>query len=82
MFLFGRLLMHDEIFVAEAHIVHGEWRVVAILRALVPDGIVEVDLPIFQIILLECWLDRSFLVFGVLQSIIVPGAGIAIFSMM
>lgn len=37
-------------------------------------------MPVLPIILLGCWFDGGFLVFGVLRSIIVPGAGIAIFS--
>ena len=80
MLLFEGFLWHDEFFVAEALVFFGDRYVVTILRALVLKGVITVYLPLLPIIMFGCWFDRGFLVFGVIWSIIVFGAGIVIFG--
>ena len=73
-------LWHDEVFVAEALILFRGWEVVAILRILILKRIIGVNLPFLPIIMFRCWFDGGIGVFGVLRSVNVSGAGIAVFS--
>ena len=73
-------LRHDKVFVAKAHLILGEWKIITILRVFVYSLIIRANLPVFPIILFGGWLDGVFLVFGVVRSIVVSGAGIAVFS--
>ena len=78
--LLERFLGHDKVFVTEAHLVLGEWEIIAVLRVFVYGLFIRANLPIFPIVLFGGWLDGVFLVFGVVRSIVVSRAGIAVFS--
>ena len=41
---------------------------------------VRANLPIFPIVLFRGWLDRFFFVFGIVWSVVVSRAGIAVFA--
>ena len=73
-------LRHDKFFVAEAHLILGEWKIITILRVFVYGLFIRANLPIFPIVLFGGWLDGFFFVFDIVWSIVVTRAGIAVFS--
>ena len=70
---------HDEIFVAEAFLILGEWTVTIVLRVVGPGRFVGASLPVFLLLLFGCYLSKVFIVFGIVRSIIFTGANIAVF---
>ena len=73
-------LRHDKVFDAEAHLILGEWKIITVLRVFIYSLFIRANLPIFSTVLFGGWLDGVFLVFGVVRSIVVSHAGIAVFS--
>ena len=80
MLLIERFLKHDEILVAEAHLILGEWKIITILRVFVYGLFIRADSPVLPFVLFGGWLNGVFLVFGIVRSIVFSRAGIAIFS--
>ena len=80
-FLLERFLRDNKILVAEAHLILREWKIIPVLRVFVYGLFIRAYLPIFPIVLFGGWLDGFFLVFGIVWSIVVSRAGIAVFFM-
>ena len=80
MLLLERFLRHDKIFVAEAHLILGEQKIITVLRVFVYNLFIRADLPIFPFVLFGSWLNGVFDVFGIVRSIVFSCAGIALFS--
>ena len=79
--LLERFLRHDEIFVAKAFLILGERTVTTVLRVVGPGLFVGASLPVFLLLLFGCYLNKVFIVFGIVRSIIFSGASIAAFGM-
>ena len=73
-------LRHDKVFVADAHLILGEWKIITVLRVFVNGLFIRADSPILPFILFGSWLNRVFVVFGIARSIF-SCVGIAVFSM-
>ena len=63
--LLERFLRHDEILVAEAHLILGERKIITVLRVFVYGLFIRADSPIFPFVLFGGWLNGVFIVFGV-----------------
>ena len=74
MLLLERFLRHDKVFVAEAHLILG------VFQVFVCGLFIRANLPILLIVLFRVLLDGVFLVFGIIRSIVVSRAGIAVFA--
>ena len=79
--LLDGILRHDKFFVAEAHLVFGERHVIVILRVSIHCLFIRASLPILPPGLLQAWLGGIVFVLGLIPSVIVSCAGIAIFAM-
>ena len=64
--MFEGFLWHDEFFIAEALVLFGDWYVVTILRILIPDRLIGVNLSLLPIILLGRRLGGVFVIFGII----------------
>ena len=78
--LLERFLRHDKVFVAEAHLILGGWKVITVLRVFVCGLFIRANLPILLIVLFRVLLDGVFLVFGIVRSIVVSRVGIVVFA--
>ena len=74
-----RFLRHDKVFVAEAHLILGVWKVITVLRVFACGLFIRANLPILPIVLCRVLLDGVFLVFSIIRSIVVTRAGIVVF---
>ena len=63
--LLDRFLRHDKVFIAKAHLVLEEQKVVTVLRVFIRGLFIRASLPIFPFVLFGGWLDGVFIVFGV-----------------
>ena len=80
MHLLDGLLRHDKVFVAEALLVLGGWKITTVLRVFVNDLFIRADLPILPFVLFGSWLNGVFIVFGTVRSVILSCAGVAVFA--
>ena len=78
--LLERFLRHDEILIAEAHLLLREWKIITVLRVFVRGLFTRANLPIFPFILFGSWLNGVFIVFGTVRSVIFSCAGVAVFA--
>jgi len=78
--LLERFLRHDNLFIAEAHLILGGWKVITVLRVFICGLFITANLPILLIVLFRVLLDGVFLVFGIVRSIVVSRAGIVVFA--
>ena len=76
----SRFLRHDKIFVAEAHLILGEWKIITVLRVFIYGLFIRANLLVFPFVLFGSWLNGIFIVFGIVRSIVFSCAGIAVFS--
>ena len=60
-----RFLRHDKIFVVEAHLILGEWKIVTVLRVFVFGMFIRANSPIFPFVLFGSWLNGVFIVSGI-----------------
>ena len=77
--LLKRFLRHDEILVAEALLILGEWKIITVLRVFVYGLFVRAIVPVIQFILFGYCPNRGFIVFGMVRGVVLSGAGIAVF---
>ena len=70
--------MHDEVFVAVAHLLLGGRMITAILRVFFYGLFVRADLPIFPIVLFGSLFIGFFCVFGTIRSVVVSCAGVGV----
>ena len=69
---------YDEVFVAEAYLVFGGWKVVVVLRIIAGQGLfIGAGLPVFLFFLFGSCSNRVFIVFGVVRSTIFSDASVA-----
>ena len=80
MLLLKGFLRHDKVFVAEAHLILGEWKIITVHRVFVYGLFIRANLPIFPIVLFGGWIVVVFMVFSVVRGIVVSRAGIVVFS--
>ena len=78
--LLERFLRHDKVFVAEAHLILGEWKIIVVLRVFVYGLFIRANLPIFPIVLFGFLFIGIFSVLGTVRSVIVSCAGVAILA--
>ena len=77
--LLDGILRHDKFFIAEDPFFLGERHVVVVLRIVVHGLFIGTGLPIFPFGLCKTWLGGVFVVFGIIRSIVLSRAGIAVF---
>ena len=80
MLLLEGFLRHDKVFVTEAHLILGEWKIIIVLRVIVYGMFVRANLPVFPIILFGGSFVVIFSVFDTVRSVIVSHAGFAVFA--
>ena len=73
-------LRHDNVFITEGNLILGEWKIITVLRVFIYSLFIRANLPIFSTVLFGGWLDGVFLVFGIVRSVVISRAGIAVFS--
>ena len=71
-------LRHDEVLIAEALIILGDWMITVIVWVIGHGLIIRVILPVVLFLLFGCIPDMVFVIFGVARSAILSGASIPV----
>ena len=79
MLLLERFLRHDQILIGKAHLILGEREIIDVLRVYMYGLFIRADLPVFPFVLFGSCLNGIFVVFGIVRSIVLSHAGIAVF---
>ena len=63
--LIDELLRHDKVFVTEARLILGGWKIISVLRVFVNGLFIRANSPILPFILFGSWLNGVFIVFAI-----------------